>query len=103
MGKIEKLIDHDIKEGDLIKLIDGSALTDEKGNKLYIVHPYTKLTKNKEPLENIEFIVHEIGVKDIICDDFLPLREGNLYYAQDIIVTNGFCFLRTASRLVKKI
>jgi hypothetical protein len=102
MGKLQRLIDSEIKQGDLVKLVDGSGLTDELGKKLYIIHEYEEITGSSQKLEDIEWIVDEVGIDDIICDDYVPTAR-KIYYIQDIVVTNGICKLRTASKLVKKI
>lgn len=103
MGRIKRLVNDKIKEGDLVKIVDGSSLTDMDGKKLFIVYSYEDLTGSTHIIEDMEFIVDEIGVEDIVCDDYLPLREGKLYWAQDIVLTNGICKLRTSSDFVSRL
>lgn len=96
--KIRKFINKEIKVNDVVKLIDGSALTCVDENKdIYIVLPYPKLTNSEKKLKDLFFTVLQTNVTDFIC-----VYESESTYLQDLLISvNGKKF-RTCSQFVTK-
>jgi len=87
----------EIKVGDRVCLIDGSALScEESGStEVIIIMAYPELTHRSETLKNIIGEVVEVGVTDKIV-----LGVCGNCYLQDIVVKIGDGVFRTASELV---
>jgi hypothetical protein len=94
--KLVKYKNPQIKVGDKIKLIDGSALSHitEKGD-FYIIHSYRKLTGSDLPLEDIVGEVVKTNVKNHGCFGAFDI------YVQDIVVKLGKAKFRTCSQFVE--
>lgn len=108
MGKhskqIKKLIDEQIKVGDKVRLIDGSAVccVEDADNEYYLIFAYPDKTGSTEILKDLEGTVIETGITDhvslTLISDLL-----SVVYLQDIVVQIGDANFRTASQLVRKI
>jgi len=94
--KLVKYKNPQIKVGDKIKLIDGSALSHitEKGD-FYIIHSYRKLTGSDLSLEDIVGKVVKTNVKNRGCFGAFDI------YVQDIVVKLGKAKFRTCSQFVE--
>lgn len=98
---IDTFINNDIKVGDKVFLIDGSAFTcmsnelDNEVESIYIICSYPKLTGSDKIIKEIVAEVLEVGISNKCCS-----AVCNKVYLQDIIVQIGTGKFRTASKLV---
>jgi len=92
-------INPNIKVGDLVMVVDGSAFsiknTDKHDKDLYIIYAYPELTGLDIPIKHIPAIVTKTGVTDKGC-----IGAVNSIYLQDIIILIGKTKFRTSSRHV---
>ena len=101
-AKIKGTINPSIQVGDIVKLIDGSALTHESGD-CWIVNSYPELTSSDKVLKEIPCTVLEVGIADQVCVDDYFVKQTNIVYIQDIVVQCGNATFRTNSGMVYKL
>lgn len=102
-NKLKFFINPDIKEGDIVQLIDGSGLHHDKlDDKLFIVFSYPELFDSNEILKNLEFKVIKTNIKDRIST---PVNHiyASFSFLLDIEIENNGVKLRTCSKFVTKI
>lgn len=92
----------DINPKDIIRLVDGSALTHDIET-CYIVKAYPELTGSKEKLKNLDCTVLETGITDRICIDPFFVKHAEVVYLQDILIQCGNTTFRTNSTMVHKV
>jgi len=99
---IKHYIDPTIKVGDIVRLIDGSALTHEE-KKCHIVFSYPKLTGIHKKLKFIDCIVLKVNITNKIAIDPSFTRNTKIVYLQDIKIKCGNAVFRTSSGMVSKV
>lgn len=95
--EINERINPKVKEGDIVRLIDGSGLSCvDSDSDFYIVYSYPEVTGINEQLKHIDAEVLKIGVEDrCVCG------SGDWAYKQDIVIKIGSAKFRTCSGFVK--
>jgi hypothetical protein len=94
--KLKKYINPQIKVGDKVKLIDGSALSHIKlKGDFYIVDSYPEITGEDALLKDIVGEVVKTKVKNSGCFGAFDI------YVQDIVVKLGKAKFRTCSKMVR--
>jgi hypothetical protein len=96
--RLQRIINDDIKVGDLVKLIDGSALTCDKIERPIIVRSYENVLGSVLDLKLLTFKVIRTNIDNAIVYGVL-----DICYLQDIEVEYNNVVFRTASSLVTKI
>lgn len=95
--RISRHINPTIKKGDLVRLVDGSALTCCFNNEHHlIIKAYPSITGSNLLLKNMDAVVLMTGVQDV-GSYYKPLDH---VYIQDIIIQLGNARYRTCSRFV---
>ena len=96
---IRKFINPDIKAGDKVMIVDGSAFTPLNfiEENYYIVDAYPKITGSEKIIKDIEGEVIFTNLTDNVTSGV------DSVYLQDCIIQLGNGLFRTASQFLKKV